>query len=172
MKNIILLLILSLAPLCLRASVTDTLVYQLQRQKINGLLAARNLKFGSYSQSLSQHSGIFGLQTKKDIKHSEDILMEMVKTDDTIFKELKILFDYKTAVQQTVERQSVDVQSNLSGYVVTINKLRQQNEILKQQNEQMLNDGRNQRNIYLLMIVLLMLGSISLLYQLRRQKRA
>lgn len=171
MKNIILLFVLGLAPVCGWASQTDTLFYQLQRQKINGLLAARNLKYGSYTQSLSQHSGIFGLQTKKDIKRSEDILRQMVNTDDTIFKELKILFDYKTAVQHTVESQSTEAQSSLTGYMLTINKLRQRNEFLKAENEQQINNERDRRLIYMVMIALLMLGSILLLYKLKRPKQ-
>ena len=54
-------------------------------------LADRTAKFGQYSQSLSMHTGIFGLQTKKDIRRSNDILMDIVKTDDSIYTELKIL---------------------------------------------------------------------------------
>ena len=60
--------------------------------------AAKSL--GSITKVLSQHTGIFGLQTKKDIKRSNDILMDIVKTDNDIYDQLKILLNYKT-FQQT-----------------------------------------------------------------------
>ena len=80
-------------------TANDSLAYQLQRKKINNMLAVRKIKFGSYDQSLNMHTGIFGLQTKKDIRRSNDILMDIVQTDNDIYKELKILLDYR-AFQQ------------------------------------------------------------------------
>lgn len=67
---------------------TDSLAYQMQRAKINAMLAVRAQKFGQYSQSLALHTGIFGLQTKKDIRRSNDILMDIAKTDDAWWKAL------------------------------------------------------------------------------------
>src|ERR1700744_5102191 len=81
------------------AANTDSLAYQAQRKKINAMLAQRKLKFGQYDQSLSQHTGIFGLQTKKDIRNSNNILMDIVKTDDDILMQTKILLEYRTFVQ-------------------------------------------------------------------------
>src|ERR1700712_954325 len=78
----------------------DSLAYQLERAKINQMLESRAQKFGQYDKSLSEHTGIFGLQTKKDIRRSNDILMNISKTDDSIFKEIKILMDYRV-FQQT-----------------------------------------------------------------------
>src|SRR5476649_1707408 len=77
----------------------DSLAYQLQRKRINNMLEQRSQKFGQYTQSLSHHTGIFGLQTKKDIRLSNDILMDIVKTDDDIYVQLKILLNYKTFQQ-------------------------------------------------------------------------
>src|ERR1700710_330540 len=81
---------------------SDSLAYQLQRKKINEMLAQRTLKFGQYDASLSMHTGIFGFQTKKDIRRSNDILMDIVKTDNDIYKELKILLDYRVFQQSQV----------------------------------------------------------------------
>ena len=57
---------------------TDSVAYQAERIKINSMLALRKQKFGEYDESLSKHTGIFGLQTKKDIRRSNDILMGIV----------------------------------------------------------------------------------------------
>jgi len=110
---------------------TDSAAYQAQRKKINGMLAVRKQKFGQYDQSLSQHTGIFGLQTKKDIRHSNNILMDIVKTDNDIFVQTKILLDYRTFEQTQVQSHAVEVDSNSTGYMSTINKLRGENDKLK-----------------------------------------
>jgi hypothetical protein len=98
---------------------SDSVAYQLQRKKINAMLAARKAKFGQYSQSLSQHSGIFGFQTKNDIRRSSGILMDIAKTDDAIFKELKILFEYSAFQQRQIQSHSKEAETinhNFSAY--------------------------------------------------------
>ena len=110
---------------------TDSAAYQAQRKKINSMLTVRKQKFGQYDQSLSQHTGIFGLQTKKDIRHSNDILMDIVKTDNDIFVQTKILLDYRTFQQNQAQSHAVEVDSNATGYMSTINKLRTENDKLK-----------------------------------------
>ena len=132
MKKIILLALFSVFIADVYAQVnTDSLAYQLQRKKINGMLDIRRQKFGQYDESLSQHTGIFGLQTKKDIKRSNDILMDIVKTDDDIFQQLKILLDYRTFQQKQVESHSNQADSSNIGFMNEINKLRLQNDKLK-----------------------------------------
>jgi hypothetical protein len=70
---------------------TDSLAYQLQRKKINDMLDVRKQKFGQYDESLSKHTGIFGFQTKKDIRRSNDILMDIVNTDNDTYIILFVL---------------------------------------------------------------------------------
>jgi hypothetical protein len=109
----------------------DSVAYQAQRKKINTMLAQRKLKFGQYDQSLSQHSGIFGLQTKNDIRHSNDILMDIVKTDEDIMVQTKILLDYRTFQQSEIQNRSKEADSSNTGFMNTINKLRNENDQLK-----------------------------------------
>ncbi|HEX8018393.1 hypothetical protein, partial [Mucilaginibacter sp.] len=137
MKKILLLFLL-----CLIATVgasaqspvnSDSVAYQLQRQKINNMLAARKQKFGQYDQSLGQHTGIFGFQTKDDIRRSAGILMDISKTDDAIFKELKILLEYRDFQQRQIQSHSKEAETTAAGYMEVINRLKQQNARLKQQ---------------------------------------
>ncbi|MGZ3778937.1 MAG: hypothetical protein ACXVAZ_14855, partial [Mucilaginibacter sp.] len=88
----------------------DSLAYQLQRTKINNMLDERHRKFGQYDESLKKHTGIFGLQTKKDIRRSNDILMDIARTDDSIFIQTKILLNYRTFQQQQAEVKSSQAQ--------------------------------------------------------------
>jgi hypothetical protein len=110
---------------------TDSAAYQEQRKKINTMLAGRAEKFDQYNESLTQHTGIFGLQTKKDIRRSNDILMDIVTTDNDIFKQLKILLQYRIFQQAQVQNHARETEQNIVGFMQTINKLRNQNEQLK-----------------------------------------
>jgi hypothetical protein len=134
MKKIFLFILFSLFLAHTFAQVSsDSLAYQAQRKKINSMLAARKQKFDQYDQSLTRHTGIFGLQTKKDIKTSNDILMNIIKTDDDIFVQTKILLDYRTFQQNEAISHSSETESTNVGFMNTINKLQEQNEKLKQQ---------------------------------------
>lgn len=135
----LLLFILALSSLTASAQLNpDSIAYNLQRQKINLMLAQRTQKFGQYQQSLSQHTGIFGLQTKKDIRHSNDILMDINKTDDEIYAQVKILLQMTVFQKQQVldkTRETEERSNQTEKYNITfmnaINRLRTENEQLK-----------------------------------------
>jgi hypothetical protein len=147
---------------------SDSVAYQLQRKKINNMLAARKQKFGQYEQSLSQHTGIFGFQTKDDIRRSAGILMDIAKTDDAIFKELKILLEYRDFQQRQIQNHSKEAETTAAGYMEVINRLKQQNARLKQQ----LNNSEQHfstRQTILVVVILFMAASI--LFLLRKKNR-
>lgn len=112
---------------------TDTSAYQTQRLKINALLAERSAKFGQYDLSLSARTGIFGLQTKNDLRNSNEILRGIILSDNNIFRELKILMDYKDQEVQQVQSNASSTNKRMEGYMLAIKKLQEQNEKLKQQ---------------------------------------
>ena len=106
----------------------DSLTYELQRNKINGMLNARSQKFGQYDQSLTSRTGIFGLKTKRDMQYSINILTEIIQTDNEILKETKTLLDYKNYQQEKVVSQSKESESRSLAYMRTLNKLQSENE--------------------------------------------
>jgi hypothetical protein len=118
-----------------RAFQADTSAYQTQRLKVNSLLTERSNKFGQYDQSLDQRTGIFGFQTKQDIKNSNEILRQIVLNDNNIFKELKILMDYKDQEVQQAQRNASSTNSRIQSYMLSIKKLQDQNELLKKEAE-------------------------------------
>jgi predicted transcriptional regulator len=113
----------------------DSATYQRQRQKINSMLAVRSQKFSKYDQSLSEHTGIFGLQTKKDIRRSNDILMDIVKTDNEIYQQLKILLDYRVFQQEQAIDKSKEAEVTALESMYTINRLQKQLEKLKKEQD-------------------------------------
>jgi hypothetical protein len=145
----------------------DSSAYQMQRKKINQLLGDRSSKFGQYDQSLSSRTGIFGLKTKKDMQRSIDILTEIVRTDNTIFVELKTLLDYKDLEKTEVEDKYQETASSKINFMTTITKLQQQNEQLRAELEK--SEAQNATIIYTVLIFLLILAAAGI-YLYRSKK--
>ncbi|MEJ5961613.1 hypothetical protein [Pedobacter immunditicola] len=108
----------------------DSTAYQLQRNKVNALLAQRSSRFGQYQQSLNQKTGIFGMQTKKDIKNSNDILRQITLHDNKIFRELKVLMEYKEMQVQQVQNIAEINTERVERFTLAIKKLQVENKEL------------------------------------------
>lgn len=133
MSRYFLLLLLISTSYTAMAVQADTSAYQYQRLKINSLLAQRSARFGQYDLSLSARTGIFGLQTKADLKNSNEILRGIIFDDNNIFRELKILMNYKDQEVQQVQSTASTTNKRIEGYMMAIKKLQDQNEKLKAQ---------------------------------------
>jgi hypothetical protein len=151
MKYAYTLFLILLQTIC--SAQTDTVAYNAQRVKINNLLAQRSQKFGNYYESLNKKTGIFGWQTKKDIRNSNEILRAIVLNDNNIFAELKILMDYKDL--QTQQKATVvdDSKERIGKYMLTIKKLQDQNEKLKFE----LKSNSNNSSMYIIILLLLII---------------
>ena len=134
MKTFFLILFLALGQLAV-AQTIDTSAYQTQRLKVNALLSQRSAKFGQYDQSLDTRTGIFGFQTKSDVKNSNEILRQIVLNDNNIFKELKILMEYKDQEVITAKNTASEVNGRMLNYIQSIKKLQEENERLKSSSE-------------------------------------
>ncbi|MGY4384342.1 hypothetical protein ACVWYN_001368 [Pedobacter sp. UYP24] len=157
LKSLILFLFLAFA---LHANAitmqTDTSAYQTQRLKVNVLLNQRSIKFGQYDQSLSSRTGIFGLQTKGDIMKSNEILRQIVLNDNNIFKELKILMDYKDQEVKAAKNTASTVNSRMLNYMQSIKKLQDQNERLTKETSSSTIGGLS--NIIIILLILALAG--------------
>jgi len=134
MKTSFLILFLALGQLAV-AQTIDTSAYQTQRLKVNALLSQRSAKFGQYDQSLDTRTGIFGFQTKSDVKNSNEILRQIVLNDNNIFKELKILMEYKDQEVIAAKNTASEVNGRMLNYMQSIKKLQEENERLKSSSE-------------------------------------
>lgn len=147
---------------------TDTSAYQTQRLRINTLLAERSAKFGQYDESLKSRTGIFGFQRKKDIRNSNEILRQIVLDDNSVFKELKVLMDYKDLEVKQVKTNVVETNSRVQNYMLAIKKLQDQNQELKNEAGELKNGKRFAYSL----VILLMLSVIAVAwYFLKKLKR-
>ncbi len=142
------------------AAQTDTSAYQTQRLKINSLLAERSAKFGQYDLSLSARTGIFGLQTKNDLRNSNDILREIILNDNNIFRELKILMNYKDQEVQQVQSNAATTNKRIEGYMQTIKKLQDQNDQLKTTSTQVVKKEDTSTYVIILLSLIIVIGGI------------
>ena len=169
MKILLVCMLLLFAIVIVQAQAPgDSLTYQLQRKKINDMLNQRLQTFGHYDRSLSMHTGIFGLQTKKDIRRSNDILLEIVKTDEEVFRQLKILLDYRTFQQTEAVSHSHNMEDNSLAYMSSINKLRNELDGVKKNAE---HEKEQQDRLIRFLSIVIVLMFMSILY-LISQKRA
>ena len=151
-----------------RAFQADTSAYQTQRLKVNSLLTERSNKFGQYDQSLDQRTGIFGFQTKQDIKNSNEILRQIVLNDNNIFKELKILMNYKDQEVQQAQRNANSTNSRIQSYRLSIKKLQDQNELLKKEAENL----RGGRTLYIGITIFSLVALLGVVYFFRTKLKA
>lgn len=134
-KKILLLFALTSATI-LNLSAQDPSAYEVQRAKINALLAERSAKFGQYDQSLTTKTGIFGFQTKKDIRNSNEILRQIVLNDNEIFTQLKVLMDYKDLQAEQIKSTVNTSTESILSYRKTIKELQDQSlKLTKELNE-------------------------------------
>ena len=167
MKSLLIILTFFLASAQCTLAQSDSSAYQLQRKKINDLLSQRSEKFGQYDQSLKLQTGIFGLKTKKDMQRSNDILTDIVLNDNTIFKELKILLDFKDLEKSTIESRSTQNQYRIGKYMETITKLQNEQDRL-QRDIKLLEKSR--LNYKWIIFISLLVGSALAYFILMRNK--
>ncbi|WP_461787692.1 hypothetical protein [Pedobacter sp.] len=138
--------------------------YELQRNKINTLLAERSAKFGQYEESLNARTGIFGFQTKRDIKNSNEILRQIAINDNNIFTELKVLLDYKDLQFQEVKSNVDHNQLRIDSYKKTIRDLQVKNEELLAYNQK-IDKSTDRLQLLLLVFVIALAVCIFIIYR-------
>ncbi|WP_432712808.1 hypothetical protein [Pedobacter sp.] len=149
----------------------DSTAYQLQRNKVNALLTQRSAKFGQYQQSLNARTGIFGMQTKKDIKNSNEILRQITLNDNKIFREIKVLMNYKEMQVQQVQNSAAANSDRMNRYMLAIKKLQDKNQLLS---KQLADAEKNQQASFYANIGLaaaLIISLLILFIKTRKQKR-
>ena len=92
--------------------------------------------------------------------------MDIIRTDNAIYKELKILLEYRTYQQSRVQSQSNEALGSNTGFRGTINKLRQENERLKAEELSQQHSFEKAKTIFILLSVLMF---ASILYLISRK---
>lgn len=145
----------------------DSSAYELQRNKINAMLAERSTRFGQYDESLNARTGIFGFQTKRDIKNSNEILRQIAINDNNIFTELKVLLDYKDLQFQQVKSNVDNSQLRIDSYKKTIRDLQVKNDELLEYNQKI---SRSTNYLQLLLALFVVISAVLFFILYRKNK--
>lgn len=162
LKNILIFLLICICAISVKSQPQgtrsqDTSAYQTQRLRVNALLSERSAKFGQYDQSLNSRTGIFGLQTKKDIRNSNEILRQIVLDDNNIFKELKTLLEYKDLEVKQVQTSAEQTTDRVQNYKVAIKTLQDKNEALSKELKS-IKKGKSLLNIFNVLLIFSMVA--------------
>ena len=101
------------------------------------------------------------------MQFSNDILRQIVLTDNDIFSELKILLDYKDFEKQQLETRTETVEGRIDRYQFTITDLQKENEKLRAEAAQSIEENEKQ-NIYLLVLLFSLFASIWFIIKLKK----
>jgi len=151
------------------AQSNDTSAYLTQRLKINSLLADRSARFGQYDLSLNARTGIFGLQTKQDLKNSNEILRAIILNDNNIFRELKILMNYKDQQVQQVQSTASSTKKRIAGYMLSIKNLQEQNEMLKERADKV--EAKSNTSTYIIILLSLIIVGGGIFFYTKLKQR-
>ena len=78
------------------------------KEQLQQLLQERKDRFDKYMNSLQNKSGWFGGKTKKDLLHSQEILVEIVRLDNRMISVLNRQIDYKNFEKTEMTYNSLD----------------------------------------------------------------
>lgn len=148
----------------------DSTSFESQRKRVNDLLDQRSKRFGDYTASLEQKTGIFGLfKTKSDMQKSIDILKSVVINDNSIFLETRKLLDLKDSEAERFHTLATEYDQQVTAYMKTISKLQAENEQLRDKIKK-LEDQTHEGNklLYLSVILLLLFGAAFSYYRRRK----
>ena len=143
------------------ASEADSSNYY--KTELQNLLKLRKEKFDSYSQSLEQRSGIFGNKTKRDIKESNQVLIDIVRTDNQMIRVLNRVLDYRTF-------EKVSMNYDLKANQLAVNNLSQATDTLSKQVSVLRSDKeeleKSNYKLKALLLTLLCISVIALVWKL------
>ncbi|MDR2284647.1 MAG: hypothetical protein LBE37_15640 [Sphingobacterium sp.] len=165
-----LLIYFLLYSLALIASPTDSISFEAQRKRVNELLDQRSKRFGDYTQSLEQKTGVFGLfKTKNDMQKSIDILKSVVINDNAIFLETRKLLNLKDSEAVHFQTLAKEYDQQITAFMKTISKLQAENELLRE-NIKTLEEEDHQDNKYryIIFVILLLAGVLFFVYKRRK----
>ena len=136
------------------------------RYELNGLLQERKLKFEVYTSSLEKRTGFFGNKTKKDIAHSNEILIEIAKLDNRIISTLNRVIDFRNFEKTNFNYDNAEHKEHLNNLLTATDTLNKQVKFLAVKNYEL--QTKNQKLKYLF-YVLSILPTIILLFVFRKK---
>jgi hypothetical protein len=119
------------------AGVVSAQSIQADKKELHDLLEERRQKFDAYSMSIEKRSGIFGNKTKGDIKKSNEVLQEIVGTDNKIIRSLNRVVDFRNYEKVSMNYDLRDRDQTLTNLQAAVDTLAKQTDTLTLSNEKL-----------------------------------
>lgn len=171
MKQLFFLLFLIISTDTFASAITqrnlDSISFESQRKRVNDLLDERSKRFGEYTTSLEQKTGVFGLfKTKNDMQKSIDILKSVVINDNSIFIETRKLINIKDSQAERFQKLASEYDQQVTAYMKTISKLQVENEQLRAKIDTLeKEEHKTNKYLYLGIVLLLIIGAAIVIYK-------
>ncbi len=145
---------------------SDTLTFEVQRDRVNKLLNERSAKFADYDFSLQQKSGFFGLlKSHNDFQKSMNILEEIIVNDNHIFIETRKLIDLKDSERERFQVLAQEYDSQITAHMKTVSKLQKENNRLREVIAELEKKEHNSHmTAYVLLVLSFLAGLIYFIY--------
>jgi hypothetical protein len=127
----ILLILLPVFPLLAQSTIDN------EKEALQELLKEREKNFGHYARAAETKSGFFGNQTKKDIRQANQVLVEIIKTDNRIIFLLNNFLDYRNFQQTEMNYSHKDQDEKLNNLNKLADNLTQKTTEMTSDNKQL-----------------------------------
>lgn len=135
------------------------------RADLKELLNAREQKFGSYAESLEKKSGFFGNKTKRDVAHTNEVLIEIVKTDNKIIGLLYRVVDFKNYEKINLNYDLHDRSDQMENLLNATDTLSKQVKSLTSINKDLTRKSQKLQWLCSLLILLMVITTLKFLRQ-------
>ena len=129
------------------------------RKDLQDLLKERAQKFDTFTYSLEKRSGIFGNKTKRDISRSNDVLVEIVKTDNRIISTLNRVIDFRNFEKTNMNYDVMQQSQNYDNLLHATDTLSKQVAVLSAANKSL--KTKSQKLQWLVYLLLLAAGFLA-----------
>lgn len=130
------------------------------REELHKLLQERKKKFDSYSESLKKRSGIFGGKTKTDMQRSNNVLIDIIESDNKIISVLNRVVDFKTYEKVNMNYDLLSCNERVENLQHAVAALNKQMNILSSSNASLEKRAHNLKSLstaFGILILLLLL---------------
>ena len=118
-----------MSSLCIHADAEDEDIYE--------LLQERQVLFNEYADQIKKRTGIFGQQTKRDVRKARDILLVIVEKDNEIIAELERMLENRQMeyFDAGIDKQRAEEKNDR--IIGIIDGLKEQKDKLLEENEKL-----------------------------------
>ena len=141
------------------------------RQELFSLISERKQLFDAYSESLDKKSGFFGNKTKKDLRNSQEMLVDIVAIDNRIMNALNRTLDYRNYEKQSMRYDAGEYEERIRSLKILNDTLFNKNAFYEQELKSLEASLRKHKLYNFFFLMILVIVGIGLFRRLSKKAR-